>query len=173
MKTKLLIILILAFAINAQAGSATWNLNPGSSNWGIASNWTPATVPNGPADTATFAVSNNSAVSVIANFEVNGIAFSPGASAFTITSLPTSEGTIALTISGTGISNQSGTGQNFVAGAHQFKPVIHSFLLQQITQYGDIAARLHAGFRNRIAKEHDPLLILESKTSQHDYRYNH
>ena len=121
MKTKLLIILILAFAINAQAGSATWNLNPGSSNWGIASNWTPATVPNGPADTATFAVSNNSAVSVIANFEVNGIAFSPGASAFTITSLPTSEGTIALTISGTGISNQSGTGQNFVAGAHQFK----------------------------------------------------
>ena len=121
MKTKLLTILILAFAINAQAGSATWNLNPGSSNWGIASNWTPVTVPNGPADTAAFAVSNNSAVSVIANFEVNGIAFSPGASAFTITSLPTSEGTIALTISGTGISNQSGTGQNFVAGAHQFK----------------------------------------------------
>jgi hypothetical protein len=120
MKTKLIIILSLAFAINVQAGSATWNLNPGSSTWGTASNWTPATVPNGPADTATFAVSNNSAVSVDANFEVNGIVFNPGASAFTITSLPPSEGTIALTISGAGMSNQSGTMQNFVAGANQF-----------------------------------------------------
>ena len=114
-KTKLLIVLSLAFAINAHAGSATWNLNPGSSNWGTAPNWTPATVPNGLADTAMFAVANNSAVSALADIEVNQIIFNPGASAFTITSLPASNGTSALTISGTGVSNQSETGQDFVA----------------------------------------------------------
>ena len=41
-----------------RAGSATWNLNPGSGIWTTATNWTPATVPNGPGDIATFAVSN-------------------------------------------------------------------------------------------------------------------
>jgi hypothetical protein len=31
----------------ALAGSATWLTNPGSGNWNSATNWTPATVPNG------------------------------------------------------------------------------------------------------------------------------
>ena len=44
----------------SQAGSATWNLNPASDLWSTASNWTPATVPNGPADTATFDIEYNS-----------------------------------------------------------------------------------------------------------------
>src|SRR4029453_12834390 len=39
-------------------GGPTWNLNPASGDWNTASNWTPATVPNGPAYTATFDVSN-------------------------------------------------------------------------------------------------------------------
>jgi hypothetical protein len=34
-------------------GSATWKLNPGSGDWNTASNWMPATVPNGPSDVAT------------------------------------------------------------------------------------------------------------------------
>ena len=46
-KPKLLIILSLALAIDAHAGSATWNLNPASGDWDTASNWTPNTVPNG------------------------------------------------------------------------------------------------------------------------------
>jgi hypothetical protein len=51
MKTKLLIIVNLALAINVHADSATWNLNPATNDWNTANNWTPATVPNGPADT--------------------------------------------------------------------------------------------------------------------------
>ena len=47
----------------AQHGSATWDLNPGSGNWGNPANWTPMTVPNGPSDTATFGNSNSLSVS--------------------------------------------------------------------------------------------------------------
>ena len=32
---------------SVRAGSATWDLNPGSGDWNTATNWTPATVPNG------------------------------------------------------------------------------------------------------------------------------
>ena len=41
------------------AGSATWSANPINGNWNTAANWMPNTVPNGPADTATFATSYN------------------------------------------------------------------------------------------------------------------
>ena len=93
------------------AGNATWDFNPGSGDWNTAANWTPATVPNGSADTATFAVSNTTAISISANTTVDGITFAPGASSFTITASPF----FALTISGVGITNNSGTTQNFVA----------------------------------------------------------
>jgi len=46
------------------ADSATWNLNPTSNDWNTAANWTPATVPDGPLDVATFAVSNTTGVSL-------------------------------------------------------------------------------------------------------------
>lgn len=46
-------------------------------------NWTPATVPNGAADTATFAFSNIRNVFFAADTEVNGIAFNAGTSPFT------------------------------------------------------------------------------------------
>src|SRR4029077_6953407 len=90
----------------AQAGSATWDLNPGSGDWNTATNWTPATVPNGSADTATFDLSNTTGLSISANTEVNGIVFDSNASfnPFTITASPT----FALTISGVGITNNSG-----------------------------------------------------------------
>ena len=42
-------------------------------------------VPNGPADTATFAVSNRTAISISTNTVVDGITFALGASSFTIT----------------------------------------------------------------------------------------
>ena len=92
------------------AGSATWNLNPGSGDWNTATNWTPATVPNGAASAATFALSNTTGLSLSAFTEVNGVAFNAGANAFTITASPPFQ----LTISGVGITNNSGITQNFV-----------------------------------------------------------
>ena len=92
------------------AGSATWDASPGSGDWNTAGNWTPATVPNGPSDTATFDLTNNAAVSLSANTEVNGITFNATASAYTISASPT----FTLTISGVGVTNNSGTTQNFV-----------------------------------------------------------
>ena len=68
------------------------------------------TVPNGPADIATFGSSSVTDISPSADTEVNGIVFNPGASAFTITASPTG----ILTISGAGIINNSGVVQNFV-----------------------------------------------------------
>ncbi|PYL70918.1 MAG: hypothetical protein DMF26_20630 [Verrucomicrobia bacterium] len=98
------------------AGSATWNLNPTNGFWEIASNWTPATVPNGPNDTATFGVSNISDL-LFSGYqdEVNGIVFDAGASPFTITVAPVGISfNSILTISGVGITNNSGITQHFV-----------------------------------------------------------
>src|SRR5580765_477217 len=52
------IALLLSGPSAAFAGSATWDLNPGSGDWNTATNWTPTTMPNSSADTATFAFSN-------------------------------------------------------------------------------------------------------------------
>ena len=74
----------------------------------------PATVPNGAADTATFAFSNIRNVFFAADTEVNGIVFNAGASPFTfINQAPT------VTISGKGITNNSGIVQNFTPGPGQ------------------------------------------------------
>ena len=90
---------LFLFSAVAYAGSAQWDLNPTSSDWNTAANWTPMTVPNGPADIATFALSNTTNVSISANTEVNAIAFSPGNSGYTLTVNPNS----TLTVSGAGI----------------------------------------------------------------------
>jgi autotransporter-associated beta strand protein len=101
--------LLLSVPSAAFAGDATWDLNPGSGDWNTATNWMPITVPNGAEDTATFGLSNTTSVSVSANTEVNGITFAAGATnPFTITASPT----FALTLSGTGITNNSGVTQN-------------------------------------------------------------
>src|SRR6266496_1758962 len=104
-----ILTLLLSTASSTFAGSATWKANPANGGWTIASNWTPATVPNGPADTATFATSNQRFLVFEFDVEVNGIVFNRGASAFTIAPqlAPT------LTISGVGITNNSGIVQNF------------------------------------------------------------
>jgi autotransporter-associated beta strand protein len=96
------------------AGSATWNLNPTSSNWNTATNWNPATVPNGLSDVATFAISNVTDVSLASSVTLNGIVFQPGASQFTITS-PSALATFL--INGTGLTNNSGVEQTFVTAA--------------------------------------------------------
>jgi autotransporter-associated beta strand protein len=109
-----LVFLLLA-AATAFAGSATWDLNPTDSVWNTATNWTPPTVPNGPADTATFGVSNRTDIenNSTDDIEVNGIVFNAGASAFTI-AFGNASFFHAFTISGVGITNNSGITQNFV-----------------------------------------------------------
>jgi hypothetical protein len=94
----------------SQADSATWNLNPTSGDWTTPDNWTPATVPNGPRDTATFAQSSQTSLSILRDVQVSQTIFNPGASGYTITVyLPRT-----LSIGGLGVANLSGTAQNFV-----------------------------------------------------------
>jgi autotransporter-associated beta strand protein len=115
MKTKLtcMITLTLAIAANAHAGSATWNLNPTSGDWNTAANWTPATVPNGPTDIATFGVSDTTDLSFSTSaIEVSSIVFDPGASSFNIMLDPeVAQASVTLTISGAGILNNSDVAQ--------------------------------------------------------------
>ncbi len=94
---------------NVRAGSATWSLNPASGDWNTATNWMPATVPNGALDVATFGTSSVTDLSLSASVEVAEIVFNPGASAFTLTTQPS----VTLTISGAGVTNNSGVTQNF------------------------------------------------------------
>ena len=105
-----LLLLLLSTANSTFANSATWKTNPATGDWNHVANWIPRTIPNGPSDTATFATSNTTNVFLSANIEVNGIVFNAGASAFTITVVPT----LTLTVSGAGIANNSGVTQNFV-----------------------------------------------------------
>ena len=111
MKTRLSIILSLALVIHAYADSATWNLDPATTAWNNAGNWTPATVPDGPSDVATFGFSNSTRVNIFQSVEVSEIDFTAGASPFTIFVGPI---TATLTISGAGVSNSSGIRQHFV-----------------------------------------------------------
>jgi hypothetical protein len=104
------LLLLLSAPSTTFAGSATWLSVPATSDWNTAGNWTTGGPPNGPADTAAFATSTKTAVSISANTEVNGIVFNAAASAFTITA----NTPLTLTISGTGITNNSGITQNFV-----------------------------------------------------------
>ena len=107
----LLPALLLLLAIQpSHAGSATWKASPATGVWNHAANWSPATIPNGSTDTATFATSNKAAVSLSDDILVDGIVFSAGANAFTIDA---GAGHL-LQIAGFGITNNSGITQNFV-----------------------------------------------------------
>ncbi len=112
-----LALLILLLASSTFAASATWNLNPITLLWDTVTNWTPTTFPNGPEDTATFGISNITEVDLLRNIEVNSIVFNATASAFTITSVSGGEFSNVLTLSGIGVTNNSGIIQNFVAEA--------------------------------------------------------
>src|SRR5437773_6112586 len=103
----------LYFSPTAQAGSATWRSIPTSGDWNTASNWNPATVPNGSSDVAAFSSSNRRAISISQGTTVERIAFNSNASAFTISSSPG----LNLDLVGAGIVNNSGKTQNFVNNA--------------------------------------------------------
>jgi autotransporter-associated beta strand protein len=105
---------------STRAGSATWNTSPTSGDWNTAANWTPATIPNGPSDIATFGSSSQTSLSLSAATEVSQIVFNSGASAFTITPKLSTQVNV-LTISGAGITNSSGITQNLATNANGFK----------------------------------------------------
>src|SRR5262249_28209707 len=126
---------LLSTASSSYAGSATWKTTPANTDWNSAVNWIANGPPNGPADTATFATSNIRRPVISQTTDVNGIVFNPGASAFTISS-PFFD----LTISGVGITNNSGITQNFVSGptAINFTNNATAGSLTAFTNTGDI-----------------------------------
>jgi autotransporter-associated beta strand protein len=124
-----MLLLLLSARTTTFAGSATWQLDPATGDWNTATNWTPTTEPNGSADTATFSLSNTTEISISTgttvdgttfNTAVDGITFAAGASHFTITVNPfvaANANNNFLTLSGVGITNNSGITQNFVTAA--------------------------------------------------------
>src|SRR5215470_2241270 len=96
-----ILTLLLSTASSTFAGSATWKASPANGEWFNVNNWVQGTIPNAPGDTATFASSNRTSIDIVANVEVNGIVFNPGASAFTIATNP--QVVPVLTISGAGV----------------------------------------------------------------------
>jgi autotransporter-associated beta strand protein len=108
----ILAALLLPFLFSAVstilAGSATWDLNATSGDWNTAANWTPMTVPNGQADIATFGLSNTTNVSISASTEVNEIVFTAAATNPYFIDIRGDDG---LTLTGTGITNNSGITQ--------------------------------------------------------------
>jgi hypothetical protein len=117
MKKLFPVICLFSFSIAAHsfAGSATWNLNPSSNEWNTATNWTPATVPDGPSDVATFAVSNETNLFFRESVELDQMVFDPGASPYTMTCNPR----VDFDLMGAGIVNNSGVNQTFVTRALQ------------------------------------------------------
>ncbi|HEX4665807.1 MAG TPA: hypothetical protein VH207_04340, partial [Chthoniobacterales bacterium] len=108
--------IFLASALGAAAGSATWKATPLSGNWNDSGNWMPKTIPNSASDVATFSNSSLTSIALSAPAEVASIIFAAGASGFAISDAPT----IGLTISGSGVQNDSGITQNFIATPGDF-----------------------------------------------------
>lgn len=115
-QTVALVCLFLSVAnYNLLAGSATWLANPANGNWNNAANWTAGGPPNGSTDLATFAMSNQTSISLSATTEVTGINFGAGANNFNVNIAPN----LTLTVSGSGITNSSGVTQNFVTNVDE------------------------------------------------------
>ncbi|MGI8436176.1 MAG: hypothetical protein ACR2NX_04635, partial [Chthoniobacterales bacterium] len=109
-------LLLLGGTAHLQAGSANWDFDPGDGDWNNDSNWTPAAAPNGPNDTATFDASNITDLFLSQDTEVDGIVFNGGASEYFITASPA----FTFTLSGAGITNDSGAMQTFVVDVDAF-----------------------------------------------------
>jgi autotransporter-associated beta strand protein len=135
--------LLLLGVQSSRAHSATWNLNPSNGDWNRAANWTPATVPDGPSDIATFALSNVTGISFSHDFEfeVNEIVFEAGASPFIIT-LSSPDFIPFLFIEGVGITNNSGITQNFVTPGTGTVRFFGSATAGSLTTFTNMASKL-------------------------------
>jgi len=90
------------------AGSATWSSNPTSGDWNTAANWTPATVPNGPSDVATFSGSSVTNVSLSGNILLSQLVFAVDAAPYSIAV----NDPFTVTFVGPGITNVSSITQH-------------------------------------------------------------
>jgi autotransporter-associated beta strand protein len=100
-------------AMPARAQDATWLSNPGSRNFNTASNWTPATVPTG---TAIFDATNTTLIAFQAftTTSIGTLQFNANAPAY---SFITADGlTTSISITGTGIVNNSSNAPTFIVG---------------------------------------------------------
>jgi hypothetical protein len=97
-------------AVRSFAGSATWSANPVSGDWNTAANWTPATVPNGPDDVASFGISTITDLALSSEITLSASVYEASAGGFSISS----KGATSLTFAGDGIINTSATPQSFV-----------------------------------------------------------
>ena len=142
---------IFALFTFASAQGSSWLSNAGSSDWNQKNNWNPNTAaPNGPSATAVFATSSRTAITVQDITEVSSITFNSGASAFTTTI----KENFLLKLSGTGITNSSGTIQNFInstnnttRGEIQFLNSATAGALTQFTNEGRNPAAAVSGGR--------------------------
>ncbi|HEY2799603.1 MAG TPA: autotransporter-associated beta strand repeat-containing protein [Chthoniobacterales bacterium] len=107
---QLLAVTCALFLISASAlaGDATWLADPTNGDWNTAGNWMPKTVPNGAGQTATFAMSNQTSLTISADTEVGTIAYTTAADSFSIAVAAQT----SLTISGVGIMNASDVTQS-------------------------------------------------------------
>ena len=111
---QLCLLSLISLALRtADAGSATWKLNPGSNDWNDPLNWTPNTVPNSTADTATFGASNTTSVSNSVVTNLANLVFTAGAPPYTITC------GIDIIFWGDGVRNDSGV-QQTINGSFSF-----------------------------------------------------
>src|SRR5262245_9675572 len=109
--TTAAVALLAAFPARAQ--DATWSTAPGSSNFNTAANWTPATVPTG---IAFFGASSTTSIAfqALPTTSVGTLQFNPGAPAYSFT---TENGfSTSISITGTGIVNNSSNAPTFVIG---------------------------------------------------------
>jgi len=154
-------LILLSSLQTSRADSATW-VGAHSSDWDSASNWTPQTVPNGAADTATFHFASSNSPTLSLNTEVNGIVFD--FSFFTIfASFP-----FTLTLSGAGVTNTAGGVENFIVqGAMSFTNNATAGSLTNFTNYGTVqfsnASTAGSGtFHNQAGSE---VLFLDGSTA--------
>ena len=109
----------------SQAGSATWQPNPQNSSWNDPNNWAPQTIPDGPADVATFQPSSVTSISLAASITLDSAVFPDGSGAFTF-NLPRG---LEMTFDGAGIVNETSneTSQGFILNGNLTNPARISF----------------------------------------------
>ncbi len=149
-------LLTLGLLQSARAGSATWNFSQTMGDWESAENWTPATVPNGADDVATFSASNRKQVRLSSSVTVDSIVFAPDATAYNIT---VSGFRTELALVGSGIVNQSGLTQTFVGKDYQ----------SHLTFLGNATAGEQTTFLNRGANNLDEfyMVFYDSTSANH------
>ena len=99
----------------AAAGSATWKVDA-VGHYGVAANWTPETVPNGPTDTATFGFSNTTEIPIGLSVTLDTMAFTADAPAYSFSFIEAASP--RLTFTGTGIVDASAQVPSFAVTGH-------------------------------------------------------